>query len=238
MARALKYLFFTLSLSVLTVNAQINEFDRKGQLRQVEIDRLNAEKQIRELRNGILLIRLKTRLPLIQALQEKGRSTDAELVRLKQFSENKEIIAAFRTWFKFCPTYFFYSNYSDYIREGKIDSVYFLTDSAEVDSAITLPEKPFYIAEFTWLDRDTATFAGGTYLYRGENGLERRTYYEGGGNYGFEALVFKSAQFYQLRRPFPYYSRTLKSLPVFRRSYKRVVQRANDALFYYYNKVY
>ncbi len=222
--------------SVLIVSTAQAQSSRK--MRNSEIDRMNSQRQIKELKNNVLLVRLRTRQPLINALLKSERNEEAQKVEYDQLKKNQEIIAAFDKYFDFCPVYFFRSDYSNHVLNQQLDSVVFLNDTAGYDPGIKITSKQFYIAEITGLEKDTATFADGTYLVQTEDGLERRTSYHGGGNSGFEALIFKSSAFYQLRRPFPYYSRTLQSLPILRRSYKRVIQRANEALHYYYNKVY
>lgn len=217
--------------------AQINDEGKLNNLTTRQIDRYNSEKQIRRLKKGALLIRLKTKAPLINALRERDRNEEADHFQELQRKANQEIIAAFNTYFDFCPTYFFYSHYSDQIEKNLLDSIVFVDENGLESTAIQPKEKYYLMAEFTHVTGDTSTFATDSYLSRGENGLERRTRYEGGGNTGFEALVFKSLQLYQLRRPFPYYARTLQSLPIFRRSYAKVVRNANENLHYYYNKV-
>ncbi|MFT5821915.1 MAG: hypothetical protein ACI8ZM_003171 [Crocinitomix sp.] len=207
-------------------------------MRNSEIDRMNSQRQIKELKESVLLVRLRTRQPLIDALLKSDRKEEAKKIALEQLKKNQEIIAAFNKYYDFCPVFFFRSDYSNYVLNQQLDSVVFLNDTAGIDPGIKINSELFYIAEITALGKDTATFEEGTYLVQTEDGLERRTQYGGGGNNGFEALIFKSSTFYQLRRPFPYYSRTLQSLPIMRRSFKRVIQRANEALHYYYNRVY
>ncbi|NOQ73650.1 MAG: hypothetical protein GQ574_16710 [Crocinitomix sp.] len=207
-------------------------------MRNSQIDRENSQRQIKELKESVLLVRMRTRQPLIDALLKSDRTDEAKKVELEQLKKNQEIIAAFDKYFDFCPVFFFRSDYSNFVKKQQLDSVVFLNDTAGVDPGIKITSELFYIAEITALGKDTATFEEGTYLVRTEDGLERHTQYGGGGNSGFEALIFKSSAFYQLRRPFPYYSRTLQSLPIMRRSFKRVIQRANEALHYYYSKVY
>ena len=218
-------------------------------MRDSEIDQMNSERQIKELKENVLLVRLRTRQPVIDALVKAERNEEAKKVELDQLQKNQEIIAAFDQYFDFCPVFFFRSNYSEYIIKNQLDSIVFLNDTAGLDpgikvqskynkSTIKVQSKLFYLAQITGLAADTSTFENGTYLAENEDGLVRRTAYAGGGNTGFQALIFKSSAMYQLRRPFPYYSRTLQSLPIFRRSHKRVISRANDALHYYYNKVY
>ena len=212
------------------------QYGRK--MRDSEIDQMNSERQIKELKENVLLVRLRTRQPVIDALVKAERNEEAKKVELDQLQKNQEIIAAFDQYFDFCPVFFFRSNYSEYIIKNQLDSIVFLNDTAGLDPGIKVQSKLFYLAQITGLAADTSTFENGTYLAENEDGLVRRTAYAGGGNTGFQALIFKSSAMYQLRRPFPYYSRTLQSLPIFRRSHKRVISRANDALHYYYNKVY
>jgi hypothetical protein len=207
-------------------------------MRDSQIDRMNSQRQIKELKESVLLVRLRTRQPLIDALLKSDRVAEAKKIELAQLIKNQEIITAFEKYFDFCPVYFFNSNYSDYVLNQQLDSVVFLNDTAGIDPGIKITSEIFYIAEITALEKDTATFKEAAYTAQTEDGLVRRTPSEGGGNSGFEALIFKSSAFYQLRRPFPYYSRTLQSLPIMRRSFKRVIQSANEALHYYYSKVY
>ena len=210
----------------------------KGKMSDRQIDQLNSERQIKQLKNGFLLVRLHTRQPLINALNANNRQEEAKQIEIEQRNKNVEIMKAFRLYFDFCPTYFFYSNDSEKIKQENTSAVTYVDSTGTRNEDIKLPNQTFYIAEFALVKKDTATFQDRPYLVETENGLEQHNRTEGGGNFGFEALVFKSPQFYQLRRPFPYYSRTLQSLPIFRRSFKRVIQRANEALHYYYNKVY
>ncbi len=226
--------FIALFFIVFTGETQSNN-TFSNQLSQQ--DKLNAEKQIKNLQNGALLVRLRTRKPLIDALRKTNRDEEATEIIQKQKEINKNIIGAFKMYFDFCPTYFFYSDDSKKIENGAIDSVSFINEEGLKDESITM-NAPFYlIAEFTRIKSDTATYPIGTKITKTENGLEKRTIYGGGTNFGFEALVFKNAAFYQLRKPFPYYSRTLQSLPILRRSYAKVVRNANDELRSYYNRV-
>lgn len=227
----------TLSLlCIFFISVAQSQVDRK--MRNSEIDQMNSERQIKELKENVLLVRLSTRQPVIDALLKSGRNEEAKKVELDQLKKNQELIAAFDTYFDFCPVYFFRSNYSKYIIKNQLDSIIFLNDTAGFDPGIKIQSELFYVAEIAALQADTATFETGTYLAETEDGLVERKAYAGGGNSGFQALIFKSSAMFQLRRPFPYYSRTLQSLPIFRRSYKRVIQRTNEALHYYYNKAY
>ena len=68
--------------------------------------------QINQLKNGALLLSLKTNKSKIAALKKIGKNNQAQDLEKKQSQLNKSIIAAFKTKFNFCPTYFFFSDYA------------------------------------------------------------------------------------------------------------------------------
>ena len=67
----------------------------------------SAKKQINQLKDGALLVRLKTKKNTISALRKIGKSKLADEIEKKQSEYNLNIITAFKTNFDFCPTYFF-----------------------------------------------------------------------------------------------------------------------------------
>ena len=71
-----------------------------------------AKTQIKELKEGVLLVRLHTKQPVIDAMKERGSFKKAHYIKEKQEAVNKEIVAAFKD-FDFCKVYFFYSQFSD-----------------------------------------------------------------------------------------------------------------------------
>src|SRR5690606_16723801 len=110
--------------------------------------------------------------------------------------------------FDFAPVYFFYSDQSRPIRKGQMDSVTFLNDSLEPDNAIRFKGAGFLIAEFGRVSQDTARAVDQYSVRSTPEGTELRENYYGGANLGFTALVIRSEDFVQLRKPFPYYVRT------------------------------
>jgi hypothetical protein len=196
--------------------------------------KISSTQQINQLQNGALLVRLKTQKSTIAALRKKGKDELADKRETQQADLNREIITAFQTYFDFCPTYFFFSDCSNTVREKQFDSVDFLNHLLQIDTTIVFNKKPFLTAEFGTIEQDTTKYFDGYYYFQGENGLERRTRYYGGTNMGFGALVIKSDQFIQLKKPFPYYVRTFDSLPI-KRSPKTVVKKMNKKLHRFYN---
>ena len=194
-----------------------------------------TKSQIKLLKEGALLIRLKSRNNTIIGLRKIGKVKLAEKIKRKQADYNLKVITAFKTNFDFCPTYFFISNYSINIKDEQFDKVVFLNDSMIEDMTIKLNTKKFLTAEFGIIEQDTAKyFSHKTYEPDEHWSLTRFENYYGGANMGFGALVIKSDKFIQLRRPFPYYVRTFDSLP-FERSTNKIVRKMNKKLHKFYN---
>lgn len=195
-----------------------------------------AKKNVQQMKKSILLVRLKTKEHTLAAMRRAGNTEKADKVEAKLAEENQKIISAFKTDFDFCPTYFFYSTYSDDVLNGKLENVIFLNDSLQPDSSITVINKPFFTAEFGIIEQDTAKYEDGYYYVEGKNGLEKRTTYSGAASMTFGALIIKNNQFFQLRKPFPYYSRTLRTLPIKRKT-TLVVRRMNTQLHNFHGRV-
>ena len=194
-----------------------------------------AKEQITQLKEGALLVRLQTKRNSIEALRKKGRVKLAEKIETRQRNYNLEIVAAFKTNFKFCPTYFFYSHYTNEIREKRFDQVIFLTDSLTTDSAIKFNYRNFLTAEFGISEQDTAIyFSHYNYESDGNWSVRRVEKFYCTSNINFGALIIKSDQFIQLKKPFPVYVRTFDTLPI-KRSPKRTVKIFNRRLKMFYD---
>ncbi len=203
-----------------------------------------AQFYIKYLKNGVLLVRLQKKQRKIDILKRAGNIADAEKVKNEQLKINKSIVAAFKKNFDFCPTYFFYGNDSKYVFNNQLDSVTFL-DTLLLPKVVKLkPNVQFLTAEFGIIKEDTARNYAGTRLdgdYRyykdSSNQQYKNDYYSGGTNMSFGALLIKSNIFVQLSAPFPFYTRTLATLPILRRSNNKVVEMMNNKLTVYYELV-
>lgn len=176
-----------------------------------------AKHQINQLHDGALLVRLKTRKNTIAVLREIGKNKLADKIENQQANLNKKIIGAFRNNFNFSQTYFFFSDYSQDIIDKKFDNVKFLNDSLLPDTTIVFHHKTFLTAEFGTIEQDTATYYDRHYYVPVKNGMELHARYYGSPDFGIAALVIKSDQFIQLRKPFPFYVRTFGLMPWKRR---------------------
>ncbi|MFI5220239.1 MAG: hypothetical protein ACHQNT_12200 [Bacteroidia bacterium] len=189
--------------------------------------------EIDHLKDGVLLVRLQTKENGITALRKMGNNEFADIIMEKQLQQNKEIISAFKNNFTFCPAYFFLSNYSDSVLSKQINGIVFLDDNLQPDTTVKLNNRKFLTAEFGIIEQDPAKYFSGYYYYQGENGLERRSAYDGGPDLRFGALKIMNDKLVQLKRPFPYYVRTFNSTP-FKRKFSKVVRKMNKNLFSYY----
>jgi hypothetical protein len=196
-----------------------------------------AEKQINQLKAGALLVRLQTKKNSVSALRQTGQDKLADKIETRQNEYNFSIVTAFKNNFRFCPVYFFLSDYSKYIVEKQFDKVIFLNDRLVEDTTIKFNYESFLTAEFGTIEQDTAKYFA---YYRNESnnneGLEKNKNYYGEPGLGFSALIIKSEQFIQLKRPFPFYVRTYESLPI-EREKGMVVSQMNKKLSNFYYKV-
>ncbi|MDF2436423.1 MAG: hypothetical protein K0Q95_799 [Bacteroidota bacterium] len=106
--------------------------------------REKAAAEILMLKNGALLIKLKTSENAINGLISAGRTAEAEKLREEQLSKNKEIAQAFTEQITFCKTYFFYSANTNSIKNGDFGSL--MNGGLEKDS--TFNTINYLIAEF------------------------------------------------------------------------------------------
>lgn len=213
--------------------------------------RAKAITQIKDLKNGTLLVRLRSAEAKTEWLKEAGKKRRAVRTFRRQAKENRKIVEAFRKSFSFCPVMFFYSGSSEKILEKDFRGI-FLNDSLLPDSSL-IPDttKKFFIAEFTEPEADTQKYFSGYRLGTDTSGNRQtvKTYY-GAPVAGYYVLLVRDSDFASLRKPFPYYAdarpeAALKNfhalpffpllfLPSWNWSYEAVVSRLQDKLNYFY----
>ncbi|MCX6297072.1 MAG: hypothetical protein NTX97_13630, partial [Bacteroidetes bacterium] len=131
----MKYFIYILSLLFIFSTSTSNAQKSKEK----------ARTNIVLLKNGALFIRLKTSFLKINALKKTGKDKEAEEIRLSQEATNMSIIKAFKENFNFCKVYFFYSDHSTEVKEGKYKAVIFNSDM-KIDSSFNSDN--YLIGEF------------------------------------------------------------------------------------------
>lgn len=103
------------------------------------------ESAIKELKNGVLLVRLSTSQNQIDFLRKQGNEKEAKDLENEQKIENDLIISSFTTAYTFSPVYFFYSNHALDISNGNYQNNIFDANH----HPITMDEeKKVFIAAF------------------------------------------------------------------------------------------
>lgn len=172
-----------------------------------------AKREISKLKNGVLLVRLMTKSKSIDALRARGDNYTADKIQQKQNELNTRIVVAFRIEFDFCPVYFFYSDYTQQVKDKQLDNVVFVNDSLQPDSSIRLNNENFLIAEFGTVMQESGKHRDGYYYYKDKesDSLARSDYYSAQSE--FPALVIRNDRFIPMRFwLFPYYVRTLAGI--------------------------
>ncbi len=196
-----------------------------------QMKREMAQQAINELKNGVLLVQLKTKHKSIEALNKRGFTKRAEKIKKEQEEDNRNIINGFRKYYDFSPVYFFYSNDKKKVEQHNFDSVRFveldstsfkfLPDTSTIYSVLDTAK--YYIAEF-----GTNNYSQSTLRYlpnfddQYDRGLE------------FEALLIKNKDYLQLSHPFPYYVKTNEGIKVGDLKRWETIKKMNQKLHYFY----
>lgn len=199
---------------------------------------LNASttEHIIQLKEGALLVRLKTKKLGINALRKVGKNEEADIIEKKQAEFNLNIISSFKANFNFCPTYFFFSDQSTNIKERQFDKVIFLNDSLRPDTTIKFNNQYFRIADFGVVEQDTAKYFSHYSFEQDANfSIKKVSNYYGGPDFGYSGLIISSDRFIQLRHPFPYFVRTRDALPT-KKKLNVTVKTMNKKLQTFYKK--
>lgn len=234
MKTTLTFFLILFTLIPATLHSQTSQDDKKP--RRKRIEKNHAMRQIQELHNGALLVRLQTRGQAIEQLMEQGMAQRAKEIAERQEQINRHIVQAFRAEFTFCPVYFFYTDQALLVKEGKIHDIVFINDDLIPDSSIRPVFTTFLTAEFGNIEQDTAKYLESIQYVAGPNGPQARMSYYGGTDMGFGALLIKNDQFYQLKRPFPFFvkqkTRLLHQYPPY-----ASVRRMNKKLTKYHRRI-
>lgn len=197
-----------------------------------------AKKQIKELHDGILLVKLSTYQAKINAMETAGRYEEAKKFQSGIIKMNDDLVKAFADNFKFCPVYFFFSENADEIKNKKFEGVV-LDASLKALEAKLITGKNFFIAEIGKTESDTTLLNDHlNYHYKDSAGMQTgKTYYQGS-NISYLALLIRSDQFIQLQKPFPAYIKfkSYDQVPVKTEKINTAVIKLNKELSAFYKE--
>ena len=196
---------------------------------------LNAQSKqyIEDLKNGVLVVRLTSNFSKINYLKRilsKGklspRAAEKTAKRIHKFetekiSLGKEWMKAFSEYYDFSEVLFVFDTLSRKAIANGMQNC-FLDENLNINPSIKLNNRPFLMTFASQVDS--------------ENGS------------GAEAIIFKNADFMPLRKPFPYYVKTVSASYIFNKIFKpsiserknieRIVKTMNRKLTRYYNRTH
>lgn len=175
---------------------------------------LKAQEHIKNLQEGILLVRLFSKSKGIEAIRAAGNEKAADELEESQRIKNLKIVKAFESKYSFSQVYFFYSHDSKHILSEQWDQIKLL--NFDLNPALVnkdLANQNFYVAEFSNINGNS----------EGNNsGL------------GFKALVIMDDQLKQLSSPFPYYQKS--SFLFVKKTEDSIIEDWNEKLSFFSNK--
>ncbi len=183
-----------------------------------------ARTQINALKNGVLLIQLKTRQNTIDAYKKRGASAKAEKIKEAQAADNKSIVKGFKNHFTFCPTYFYYSTDQKAVEKGDFKTVTFLDENlSPIQPNINLDTTTYFISGISKSNFSNTTLNNiPNYKIPYEKGIK------------FDAFIIKNKDFQQLSSPFPYYAKTHVAVKVNDKKRWESIKKLNARLHNYY----
>lgn len=152
---SLRIFYFFLFILFLNSPALMASNDAEAN-KNADSTKTSAAALLKGLKQGGLLVRLKTSENSINTLIARGRTKEAEALKAKQYAKNLEVYRAFKEKYKFGNVYFFYSTHSKEVKTGQLAGI-FLDSSLQPDSSITLSNSNYFIAEIGDIQSEATT---------------------------------------------------------------------------------
>ncbi len=180
----------------------------------------HAGKELKNMQNAVLLVRLRSYKKQIEIYQDKGLFDRVEQIKKERDARNHKIMLAFEEAFDYCPVYFFYNSDTEKIKNKNFSNV-FINRQMKLDSSIVIHPKDYYIGEFGYHNAYTENMDY-SQQEASDSHLNRATDFS---NYGF---VIMDSQFKMLPKPFP--SFTMGYFAFVKRKPAKILKRANQKL--------
>ena len=181
-------------------------------------NRLLSRSHIMQLKDGALILRLKTNDKSIEQYRKSGRNDVAEKIIADNRKRNLDIANAFRAEFSFCKVYFMFTRDTRKFLAG--DTKVFLNDTLSADTTIQLKEKFSLFAEYGTV---MANLRADEYHYSGVKKTK-----ESSQPMSSSALFASDLNLNQLTEPFPFYA------VVYLDNFKKAAARWSNSLEKYY----
>lgn len=213
----------------MSQNIEINTKAGKG-----AAERQIAQEQIKNLKNGILLIRLSTKSKTLETIRAKGYDVKADEMEADQKALNKAIALTFPVNIKFCKTAFFYSQETDKLISKDFDNMKFMNGQLDEIPNPLANDMYYLVLDLAILEgRDPRTAKARQ--EDADKGIEKKPDYYSSSNMSLPAFIVKDQNLEQLTDPFPYYVRAYSLEPEIDRIL-RAALKLNKRLSKFYKK--
>lgn len=177
--------------------------------------------QIQLLKNGALLVRLKTNANTINRLKAAGNMDLATQVERETYLNNKAIVRAYIKEFNFCPVYFFNSDCSDSVKHKNLANI-FVDSNLVINKSIVCNVSFYLVAEQGSIYNSSLGIVTEAQAPKAvERGTPSKEVF----------MVVKNRYFIQLHKPFPYFQQGYSI-----KKYNDYVKKFNLLLVDFYKK--
>ena len=177
---------------------------RQSEREYREFVKAKAIQDIQQLKDGVLLFRLKTNSEETAYYKKYGNQEEAERIQTKTNAFNVYVINTISTNFDFCKVLFFPDTLSRELLNGNTDAMYFYNEQLELYEDLSSMDSIYYIAEIGVSEGDTTSSRKDTYISSGDNGAEWKEKTYGNEGLGIQGFIIRDSTFKQLTSPFPY----------------------------------
>ncbi len=200
-----------------------------------ENNKEKSVKLIHDLKNTALLVSLPSYKYRINKCLEAGNTEMVKRLEEERYRKNIELMTAFKTYFDFCPVYFFYNHDAHKIKNRDFENI-FLNESLENDPNIKFNKSEFLVGRLGYSNLDTTQNASYTDVYKnGFNIAEGYTVsYQSESNFSNYGFTMVNQNFEFLDSPFP--SHTRGYFLFTRRSPANLVKRLNEKMHKFYQE--
>jgi hypothetical protein len=228
-------------LSHFVVGVRYDLFNKVeiSQKREKDANKEKAHRESVYLKEGVLLVRLRTMQATMDAYRKIGRNEEADRLQAATTRENNEIIQAF-SHYNFSRVFFFYDHHSALVKAGELDSILF--DHRLVPIPADSIQGTIYTAELGNYSSQVKSYqAKREFQYLKENDISPDsssawvTYSDQG--LGIGGIIIMNQAFEPLEKPFPVFT-PVTNPTLFRNDLRveQAVKKLNKALYLLYFK--
>lgn len=166
-----------------------------------------AIKYINILKNGALLVRIKSQSKNIEKYRKANLTKVVNRIEKDRDKNTKKLMASFEKYFDFCPVYFFYDTDS-YLLDEEQKTGFFINNNLERDASIILDKTDYLIFDYGIPSQEKIPKQYEEFRLEQRDTTDGKIYEKlqvySGSSSGANTYIVKNTAYEQLRFPFPY----------------------------------